>query len=217
MNWTEERIGKFTASEIWKLFVEPRSKKETVSETTKTYILEKAVEELTGFRKQITNKAMEHGIINEAEAFEQFKHLTKQDWQYTSKQFFSIDEFSGASPDGVLYHDMDVIAVCDIKCPQPLTFFEIKLDADGPVENKYFYQLQMQMMATKCEIGYLVYYLAPEFVDTYTGEVDYKFDLPLEQRIIIKTIEKDETVCNIIKEKIQIANDLKQTYLKSLS
>lgn len=214
MTWTEDRVGRFTASEIWKLFVEPRSKKDQWSETAKTYILEKAIEQMTGFRKQVTNKAMEHGIINEAEAFEKFKSLTAQDWVYTSKQYFAIDEISGASPDGVLYHDMDVIAVCDIKCPQPLTYFENKLSEE--IDKKYFYQIQMQMMATGCDVGYLVYYLASEFVDTYTGEVDYKFDLPIENRIFIKTINKDEQTWNQISQKIQAAESLKKEFLSTL-
>ena len=218
MTWTQDRIGKFTASEIWKLFQEGR-KKGSMSETTKTYILEKAVEELTGFRKQITNKAMEHGIMNEAHAFQVFKDLTKADWTYTGNQFFTINEISGASPDGVLYHDLDIIAVCDIKCPQPMTFFDIKVNPSDDfqgVDSKYFYQLQMQMMATKCEVGYLVYYLADEFVDTYTGEVDFRIDLPLENRIMIKTINKDQDICNQITEKVAEADRLKQEYLKNL-
>ena len=80
----EQRIGRFTASEIYKLFVEPKTKANkdvgNFSETAKGYIKSKAIEQKYGYRENIVNKAMEHGIITEAEAFEKFKLITKNDW-----------------------------------------------------------------------------------------------------------------------------------------
>lgn len=209
------RNGKFTASEIWKLFVEGRK---GMSETTKGYILEKAIEEMTGFRKRFTSKEMEHGIIHERDAFEAFKKLTDQDWIHTGDTFIPINDYSGASPDAILMDGLDTIAVCDFKCPQPLTFFERKKDwIDGEqVERNYFLQVQMQMMAAKCEVGFLVYYLAEEFGNTYTGEVEFKFDLPLEKRIFIIKIEKDQDVWDKISKKVEEAQKLKLELIKTL-
>jgi hypothetical protein len=209
------RTGKFTASEVWKLFVEGRK---GMSETAKGYIFEKAIEEVTGFRKKFTSKEMEHGIIHERDAFEHFKQLTQQDWIHTGDTFISINDYSGASPDAILMNDLETIAVCDFKCPQPLTFFEKKkawLDGE-PVERNYFLQVQMQMMAANCEMGYLVYYLAEEFGNTYTGEVEFKFDLPLESRIFIISIEKDQEVWDKITAKIEEAQALKLEIIKTI-
>lgn len=219
----EQRIGKFTASEIYKLFIEPKTKADkdagNWSETAKGYIKNKAVEQKYGYRENIVNKAMEHGIITEAEAFDKFKFITNQEWSLVSKQFFEINEHSGASPDGVLYDGLDIIAVCDIKCPQPNTFFDLKIDyKEGKeMESKYFYQLQMQMLATKCDTAFLCYYLAEQFVDTYTNAIDHDFShIPLEDRLIILTCQKDPKVHDLITSKIEKAEALKQEYIKLL-
>jgi len=219
----EQRIGRFTASEIYKLFVEPKTKANkdsgNFSETAKGYIKSKAIEQKYGYRENIVNKAMEHGIITEAEAFEKFKLITKNDWSLISKQFFPINEYSGASPDGVLYDGLDIIAVCDIKCPQPGTFFDLKISykEGAEIESKYFYQLQMQMLATKCDSAFLCYYLAEQFVDTYTSAIDHDFsDISLEERMIILSCPKDQKVHDQIIEKIEKAEKLKQEYLKLL-
>lgn len=222
-DFLNQRIGKFTASEIYKLFVEPKTKADkdagNWSETAKTYIKAKAVEEKYGFRENIVNKAMEHGIITEAEGFDRFKLITGQDWSLVSKQFFEINTYSGASPDGVLYDGLDIIAVSDIKCPQPQTFFDLKIDyREGKeVESKYFYQLQMQMLATKCDSAFLCYYLAEQFVDTYTNAIDHDFsDIPLEDRMIILSVQKDQKVHDQILEKVEKANQLKLKYISIL-
>lgn len=209
------RTGKFTASEIWKLFVEPRKKTDQWSETAKTYILEKAVEQATGYRKQITSKEMEHGIMTEPEAFENWVKVSGVLYTYTAKEFFEISPIAGASPDGVLYDGLNIISVCDIKCPQPLTFME--LIAERPeVDTKYFYQLQMQMLATNADNGFLVYYLAKEFVNTYTNEVEFSFDIPLEKRIYAIEIKRDQEVQGKMLDKIYKAEELKQQYITQI-
>ena len=209
------RTGRFTASEVWKLMTEPRKKTEAWSETAKTYILEKAVEQATGYRKQITSKEMEHGIMTEPEAFEAWVKVSGVPYTYTAKEFFEISPIAGASPDGVLYDGLDIISVCDIKCPQPLTFMELVTERPE-VDKKYFYQLQMQMIATESETAFLVYYLAKEFVNTYTNEVEFTFDLPLEKRLYVLEVKKDSEVHEQILEKIEKAEELKQEYIKAI-
>lgn len=209
------RTGKFTASEIWKLMTDPRKKSEVWSETAKSYILEKAVEAKYGYRKQFSSKEMEHGIMTEPEAFEAWVKVSGVPYTYTAKEFFSINDFSGASPDGVLYDGLDIISVCDIKCPQPLTFME--LVAERPeIDTKYFYQLQMQMMATKSETAFLVYYLAKEFVNTYTNEVEFTFDIPVEKRIYVVEVKKDQDEQDRMTEKILKAEEYKKKLIEAL-
>lgn len=212
-NWINSRKGKFTASEIWKLFTEPRSKADKeagkFSQTAESYILEKAVEIATGFRPKFTSKEMEHGIINEAEGFDAFMSFTEgQGWTYHPDKFFPLGDDAGASPDGVRRNNFgEPVDVVDIKCPQPLTFFGLKAEGDKlEVEAKYFYQLQMQMLATGAESGYLCYYLAKEFGNTYTGEVEASFkDLPLNQRTIIQVVPQDKAVQAEMLAKIEAA------------
>ena len=218
MTWNEDRVGKFTASEMWKLFVEPRSKSEKWSQTAKTYIFSKAVEEFTGFRENISSKAIEHGLLNEKDGFDLFKYMTNLDWKFTGKEFFKINDYCGASPDAVYYDNFDIISVADIKCPQPVTFFERRTAwIDGEeINREYFYQLQTQMLATGAESSFLVYYLAKEFVNTYSGDVEFAFDLPVEKRMFFMELKSDKDVHNKILEKVELANEYKKEILSKL-
>lgn len=220
--WKSDRAGKWTASEIWKLFVEPKTNKDKEagkwSDTAETYILEKAVERMTGERSVYQNKAMVHGVMNEMDALDYWKQVTGQNWTFTNKQFFAIDEISGASPDAVLFDGIDAVAVVDVKCPQFMTFFaQRKAMIDNePMEKMYYYQLQMQMMACKAPKAFLVYYLAKEFANTYTGEVEHKFDLPLGLRIFYRQIDADQAVQDEMRKKIHKAEAYCQQVIKLL-
>jgi hypothetical protein len=208
MTWTQKRIGRFTASEIYKLFTDPKSKADKEAglfgETAMTYILEKAVEQYTGFRKQFTSPEMMHGVINEEEAFNAFCQITDKDFDFTSKLFYEINQNAGASPDGVLLEGLDIVSVCDVKCPQPVTFFNQK--QGGVIPKAYFYQLQMQMLATGAKDAYLAYYLAREFKQ---GEEVFTMDLPIENRLFFYHVEKDADLHLEIIERIQRAERIK--------
>jgi hypothetical protein len=225
-DWQKARVGCFTASEIYKLMTEPRTKdakeKGWLSDTAQSYILEKAVESITGYRKQYSSSAMEHGVVNEYEAFETFCEITGLDFTLTSSQFYSINEYAGASPDGVLYADLDIIAVLDVKCPYtPASFFEQKKMAVESsskefqnVPKNYFYQMQMQMMATGAKKGYLARYLTSSYTDDYGNK--FEFDIPVDVRMFYSEIKEDLAVQNQIRSKIEMAEKLKQDYIQLL-
>lgn len=219
--WSETRKGRFTASEVWKLFTEPRTKADKeagkFSQTAETYILEKAVELATGYRPKFTSKEMEHGIITEPEAFSAFlDFVDQQGWSYQPNEFYPIGNNAGASPDGICKEGGDIVAVADIKCPQPITFFGLKAEGDKlEVEAKYFYQLQMQMLATGAKKAYLCYYLAKEFGNTYTGEVEASFDLALSDRVVIQIVPEDKPVQAEMMVKIESAVKRRDELVKS--
>jgi hypothetical protein len=224
--WARKRIGRFTASEIWKLFTDPRSKADKdagkLSETAMTYVMEKAIEEYTGFRKKFTSSAIEHGVSNEKEAFDSFCSMTGLPFTYCSKEYYPISPIAGASPDGVLYDNLEPIAVLDVKCPQPVTFFEeltwyLKSDKDdefGGITKTYYYQLQFQMLATKTPTSFLAYYLAKDFTNLYTGEVEHTFDLPVDRRMFFVEIKANESVQKNMVERIEKAERIKQSFIR---
>ena len=72
------------------------------------------------------------------------------------------------------------------------------------------------MMATKSDNAFLVYYLAKEFVNTYTNEVEFTFDIPVEKRLYVVEVKKDEEVHNQLTQKILKAEELKQEYIKTI-
>jgi hypothetical protein len=93
----------------------------------------------------------------------------------------------------------------------------MELIAEKPeIDDKYFYQLQMQMLATKCDVGYLVYYLANEFVNTYTNEVEFTFDRPIEKRLFVQQVKADQSVQDQIMLKIADAEVYKQQLIQSI-
>lgn len=221
------RIGKFTASEIYKLFTEPKEKWKKdagmLGDTAMSYIFEKAVEEMTGFRKQWSSKATDHGLGNEQDAMNAFKELYGIDVTLTSSEFISINENCGASPDGIIYESFDkAIGVVDVKCPyNPLSYFEqkdmilsTKNEEFQCVPKSYFYQLQMQMMATNCSKSYLVRYLTNSFTDDYGNK--YEYDLPLNARIFCSVVKEDKNAQAAILAKVEMATNEKQTIINEL-
>lgn len=112
--WFKIRQGNFTGSEVWKLMTEPRSKKETISKTAETYILEKVWERLSGKTKSgIDNFATEWGNDNEPLAKKWYSKITGNrvdDAILVYKP--ELDGLTG-SPDGLVGID----GMIEVKCP----------------------------------------------------------------------------------------------------
>jgi hypothetical protein len=221
-DWQMKRKGRFTASEIHKLFVEPRTQKDRdaglLSETAKGYIFEKAVEYMTGYRKGIfPTKPMQHGIHNEFEGFEAFNKAIGLNFELTSNQFYPLGDNAGASPDGILPDGIDVLAVVDIKCPyEPTTFFEQKLMLSSveDIPKIYYYQLQMQMLCTGAPTSYLARYLTSNNVDQYGNKLEYS--IPEEKRIFWTQLDRNEEVHQQILDKISLAENVRQEFINQL-
>lgn len=116
--WWELRHGCFTASEIFKLMTEPRSKAAKdageLSDGALTYILEKVHEKLTGKAKQgIDNFATQWGVEHEPMALKWYAKLTGN--KLDSPVLCLHDELEGFSctPDTFVNDD----GLAEIKCP----------------------------------------------------------------------------------------------------
>lgn len=221
-NWLNQRKARFTASQIYKLFTEPSTKADKeaglLSKTAKDYIIEVAIEQLTGYRKEISGVALDHGNQFEQEAFNAFKELTGLDFDFTGNVFYPLGENSGASPDGVEYDGLDVVSVADVKCPwSPISFYNQKMmmNSDSkyqgvPVE--YFYQVQLQMLSTGANKAYLVRYLADRTQDKFGNTVEY--NLPPENRIFYKIVYSDKDVQSQILSKIAKADEYRKQVIQ---
>lgn len=116
--WFKARIGTFTASEIYKLMTEPRSKKKKdageLSEGATTYILEKVHEKVTGIVKpSITNYATDWGINNEPIAAEWYRKLTGANITPPYLVFHEEIEGFSCTPDCFVNDD----GLLEVKCP----------------------------------------------------------------------------------------------------
>lgn len=153
--WYSERLGKFTSSEIHKLMKEPRSKTAELSDTARTYILDKVAEVITGESPQVNSWAMEWGIDNEPLAKKWFVKLTGFDLKECG--FHGYGEHAGGSPDGIVNGN----AILEIKCPAVSTNHVKHLLIDTPAYMKdnfpeYYYQMQANMLFCNKDKGYFV-------------------------------------------------------------
>jgi hypothetical protein len=137
--WHDERVGRFTSSEIHKLMnpamrdmtedelkARPKSGKGsrtmTIEEPTllspgaMTYVRAKAAEKLTGSRETVVAPALDWGIMNEPKA--RYAFIERTGANVKEVGFISFSSFAGGSADGVLLDSEGVPnGVLEIKCP----------------------------------------------------------------------------------------------------
>ena len=119
---SKERIGNFTAYDVFKLFVGGSGV------TRDNYIFEKAEERIKGHQKQFRNKYTEHGHLNEYEAISEFSRVSGLIVENLNQQYFPINENCGSTPDAkVSDFAGNTIASVDVKCATE-TFFKQKYE-----------------------------------------------------------------------------------------
>ena len=190
--WHEQRKGKFTASEIYKLMGI-----KALGETGKGYAFDKAVEELFGETEEtFVSYDMQRGIELEPLAFAKFQELKESEFlQVETCGFFNFGESAGASPDGIVGED----AILEIKCPKPSAFF--KLVATNEIKDQYLYQMQLQMMATNRNKAHFFNYCIIDGIE-YWHEI---------------IVTKDAIICDKMENRIKEASELKQEYINNLN
>jgi len=155
-DWSQARLGKITASKVFNLFTEPRSKaaKEAgeLSDGCQTYLNSLLAEMATGTTRSISTYAMEWGHQYEPEAMLSIREsLDKPDsleyFGADNPQFFKYSSISGGSPDGVAGK-----TVFEVKCPEdPAVHWKIlgwKSWEDVKANKKeWWYQVQMNILA----------------------------------------------------------------------
>ena len=190
--WFAERSGKFTASGIYQLMGA-----RGLGETGKSYIFDKAAESAFGeMEENYVSRDMERGIELEPLAFAKFKELKELEFlEVENCGFFKLGDNAGASPDGLVGTD----AILEIKCPKSNTFF--KLVESNKIDPKYFYQMQLQMMATNRKKAYFFNYFIFEGLEMW-------------HEIIIERCEK---TCDLILDRITEAQEIKESYIDNLN
>lgn len=215
---SQERIGRFTASSAWKLWIGARGGEETRN----TYIREKAEEKITGRVREFSNKDTDHGHQYELEGIEMFALLSGLIVEPLNQKYFPINEDSGATPDArVINFDGHTLATVDLKCPTK-TFYKQKIDfiqKKNPeyqfCSKDYFIQGQIQMLSASIEnakLGlppvekhYLVRYFASTQTDFWGNDIE--FPMPLESRMFWAEITADKKWQNEFLEHVETASE----------
>ena len=202
-DWKAQRLGKFTASEIWKLLKGGRKKDEMFGQTALSYINEKIAEILTGEAPELTNvKALEWGSANELDAVELFArqhHETVEHFGGGNPQFFPFHSIAGGSPDALTES-----SVIEVKCPwNSANHVEFLKGArtstphnDWLRDNKeeYWAQIQFNMICCGKEFGYLVSY-------------DPRVIRP-EHRLAVLIVDRDEAFFSDIVSRLDAAKEI---------
>jgi hypothetical protein len=195
----EQRFGKFTSSENWKLLVSGKNKGDVFGETAKTYIKEKAVEILTQRRKeQFSARATDWGNEYEYKAVQEYNRFYFVDVEYfgsTNPKFFPCPEFekyAGGSPDFLAG-----ATVGEVKCPYDSVnhldnLLLRNVDEFKKLHKEYYTQIQFNIHCTGSEVGHFVSY-------------DWRFQD--EKQLFILEIPKDKEHIELILDRLKIAID----------
>lgn len=194
---------KCRASALGKLMTNPRSKSETLSQTTKSYLEEWVKEQIYGVKKQINSKYLQKGLALEDKAIEFYSVVMEKDFMIKNLDKFEDDFFTG-TPDcmheGVVY---------DFKTSWDCFTFPL---FDQEPDMGYYYQLQVYMHLTGLRKAKLVYTLqdTPDFL-TYEEPVSYSH---VEDKYRVKEfhIEYDPMVIETAKARIEECRE----YVKEL-
>lgn len=165
--WLRRRLGRFTASEIHKLFVKSRTKGEIFGQGAETYIMTKAAELLTmEVKEDVDFKQGEWGKANERDGvLEMESMLGFQGIHYGmfKPEFFEYGKFAGCSPDWEFTHKEGWMIGADVKCPYNSAEHVRNLLLKSAEELKeerweYYCQLQMSMIVRGWRLAYFFSY-----------------------------------------------------------
>lgn len=143
--WFIARRGKLTSSEIHKIMG-----KDALSETAKTYLLDKVSETLGGFASLASGPALEWGTELEETAIQIYSEI--RNVQVDKASFISYNEHYGGSPDGLVGTE----GIVEVKCPYNSTnHFKhglIKSDAEfKKAKTDYYYQCISNMVCANAQ------------------------------------------------------------------
>ena len=195
--WTQARLGKVTASNIWKVL--KRTQKGHSAEWT-NYKLELICERLTGMRQDVfLNAAMQWGSETEPQAIRAYCERDSQNVYVPPQPFIDHPTIvnSGASPDGYvqgkepveLSHGVKMLpfrGLVEAKCPLTRTHIETMLG--GEIADKYIQQMQWQLACTGGE---------------WCDFISYDPRLPQELRLFVKRVPRDPEMIASMEETVR--------------
>jgi hypothetical protein len=209
---------KIRCSAIGKIMTNPKTKGESLSQTTKTYLQELAVQEIYGIRKEFSSRYTDKGNEVEELSIALCNDVLNLGFIYKNEEHYSNDWITG-TPDV----NTDEILL-DVKSSWDATTFPF---FDTELKNKdYFYQLQGYLWLTNKTEALLCYCLIDTPLQIVEDEIrrehwkasliEESLDLrafvqakhtfghiPKEKRLKTFKIAKDDEVIEAIKTRIE--------------
>ena len=192
--WIQDRLGKFTASEIHRIIGEPKSaqnKEHGLTDAAQKYCWEKIGERLSGVpaSNEFVNEHMMRGIELESVARAEFEKLMNH--PIIDAVFVPFTDCAGGSPDGYYGHK----GIIEIKCPDTDTHLQYRLMTEpNDLPKAYYWQIQANLLFTASDFCYFISY-----DDRVSNELRL-FALYVEANEeahaeIVRKIEQAETFC----------------------
>ena len=209
---------KIRSSAIGKIMTNPKTKGESLSQTTKTYLQELAVQEVYGIRKEFSSRYTDKGNEVEELSIALCNDVLGLGFIYKNEEHFSNDWITG-TPD---VNTNEILL--DVKSSWDATTFPF---FDTELKNKdYFYQLQGYLWLTNKTESLLCYCLIDTPLQIVEDEIrrehwkasliEESLDLrafvqakhtfghiPKEKRVKTFRIAKDDEVIESIKTRIE--------------
>lgn len=217
---------KIRCSAIGKIMTNPRTKGELLSQTAKTYIEEEVLRAKYGVIKPFYSRYTDKGNIVEGEAIEMASKALEIGLIWKNEEHFTNDFLTG-TPDV----NTDTILL-DVKSSWDATTFPF-FATEIPTKD-YYYQLQGYMELTGKTEALLVYCLVNTPIEMVEDEIRrahwnahlleedldlrdeilkrHVFDhIPLNRRVKVFKVEKDEQVINEIKDRVELCREYYNT------
>lgn len=216
--WQALRMGKFTSSNLWKLFVLGKNREQMFGATAMAYIryiaaerdiapefLDTTIDDITGAspfdlylaRMRKTSKQMDFGSDMETYARDAF--IEQYGGRIEPAEFILVNDWFGGSSDGIWYAEDGTCCPIEIKNPDPAThllYRQMKTAEDlFNTEKAYYYQCQGHCMEHNSDYCLFISY------DIMSKHSLHVVKIDRNQQVI------DEALCRLEKAN-EIANEL---------
>ena len=186
-------LFKCSASQSGKLLPDPKSKSESLSQTTKTYINEWMQQRIYGVKKEITNKYLSKGILQEDEAIDKAIEWLDLPFCLKNTERFYNDWFEG-EPDLIVGE-----SIFDIKNSWDCFTFPL-FETEIPTRD-YESQVNVYMDLLGLKKASVIYVLLNTPATFNTPEIDYS-QIPTKYRIKKYDFEYNQVLIDKLKMRV---------------
>lgn len=190
---------------------ESRTKSETLSQTTKSYIASKAKEDFFGYNSNISTKAMQKGTDWEHESIELVNQV--RDTFYIKNQYTIENDCLIGTPDIILDN-----SIIDIKTSWSLETFPA-ISAEG-INKDYEWQLRGYMMLCDKASAELIYCMIDTddfLLSDWDNKTIHKVShIEPKKRITVLEYERNTSIEEAIRERITACTEYYNEYIEQL-
>jgi hypothetical protein len=203
---------KFRASSLGKLMTSSRTKGEALSQTAKSYIIQKAKEDFFDYRSELNNKYITKGLAQEQDSIDLLNLVRLEDYKKNEERVEN-EWLSGCCD---IITDTSII---DIKTSWsldtfPATSYELKDLSEYEWQGRaYMWLYDMPSF----ELCYVMVSTAPELLGEYeNGALHYVEHIAPEKRITSITFERDKEIEIQMAERLILATEFYNEVLTQL-